>query len=104
MGCSRQVIRHIAIQRSDATRAKFMAEISMYEPSMFVWTDESGCDRRDSTRKFGYSVRGLPPVDHRILVRGIRYSAIPVVSLYGVHDVYLAEGSVNGKKFEQFIK
>ena len=39
MGCSRQVMHHIAIQRSDSLRAKFMAKICMYDPSMFVWTD-----------------------------------------------------------------
>ena len=58
MGSSRQVIRHVAIQRSDELRAKFMSEISMYDPSTFVWTDESGCDRRNSARKFGYSLKG----------------------------------------------
>ena len=46
MGCSRQVIHHVAIQRSDAMRAKFMAEVSTYDPSMFVCTDESSCDKR----------------------------------------------------------
>ncbi len=104
MGCTRQVLRHVAIQRSDSLRAKFMAKICMYDPSMFVWTDESGCDRRNSARKFGYSLRGIPPVDHRILVRGVRYSAIPVVSLEGVHDVYLLEGTVNGERFEKFVR
>ena len=104
MGCSRQVIRHIAIQRSDMMRAKFMGEVSIYDPAMFIWTDESGCDRRNSARKFGYSLKGIRPVDHRILVRGVRYSAIPVVSMDGVHDVYLAEGSVNGVKFELFVR
>lgn len=29
MGCSRQVIQHIPVQRSDELRAKFMAEISI---------------------------------------------------------------------------
>ena len=38
------------------------------------------------------------------MVRGVRYFAILIVSLDGVHDVFLAEGSVNGNKFEQFIK
>ena len=104
MGCSRQVIRHVAIQRSDALRAKFMAEISMYDPSMFVWLDESGCDRRNGARKFGYSLRGIRPIDHRMLVRGVRYSAIPIVSLEGVHDVYIFEGTVNGSRFEKFVR
>ena len=94
--CSRQAIRHVAIQQSDTMRAKFMAEVhvSMYDPAMPVWIDESGCDRRNSIRKYGYSVKGIPPVEHMLLVRGTRYSAIPVMSIAGIHDVYLAEGHV----------
>ena len=71
---------------------------------MIVWIDESGCDRRNSARRYGYSLRGLPVSDHRLLCRGKRFSAIPVMSLEGIHDVYLAEGSVNGEKFEHFVK
>ena len=104
MGCTRQVIRHVALQRSEVARAKFMAEVSVYDPSMLIWIDESGCDRRNSTRKYGYSVRGVHPVDHRLLIRGTRYSAIPVMSMQGIHDVFLAEGSVNGERFEFFIR
>ena len=104
MGCTRQTIRYVALQRSDAMRAKFMAEVSIYDPSMLVWIDESGCDRRNSTRKYAYSVRGIHPVDHRILIRGTRYSAIPVMSVQGIHDVFLSEGTVNGDKFGFFIR
>lgn len=49
MGCTRQVIQHIPVQRSEELRAKFMAEISVYDTSMLIWIDESGCDRRHST-------------------------------------------------------
>lgn len=80
MGCSRQVMRRVAIQRSDALRARFMADISIYDPNMFVWLDETGCDRRNTLRKYGYSLRGIPICDHSLLVRGKRYSAIPVMS------------------------
>ena len=31
IGCSRQKIQHIALQRSDLCRGKFMAEIAMYD-------------------------------------------------------------------------
>ena len=103
MGCTRQVIRSVAIQQSDAMRAKFMAEVSIYDPSMFLWLDESGCDRRNMLRKYGYSIRGIRPVDHRLLVRGTRYSALPVMSITGLHDLYLAEGTMNGDRFKHFI-
>ena len=42
MGCTRQAMRRIAIQKSDEQRAKFMADISLYDVSMLVWLDESG--------------------------------------------------------------
>ena len=80
-----------------------MAEISMYDPAMLVWVDETGCDERNCQRRHCYSVRGIPPQDHWILVRGVRYSGIPVMSLQGIHDVQIVEGSVNGLKFEEFI-
>lgn len=41
---------------------------------------------------------------YRLLVRGTRYSAIPVVSLVGINGVCNIEGTVNGEKFEQFIR
>ena len=80
-----------------------MAEISIYDPAMFVWIDETGCDRQNSKRRYGYSVRGIPPRDHRLLVRGVRYSGITVMSLGGINDVQLVEGSVNGDKFEESV-
>ena len=46
MGCTQQVIQHIAVQRSDDLRAKFMAEVAVYDPSVLIWVDESRCDRR----------------------------------------------------------
>lgn len=104
MGFTRKAIHHIALQQSEQLRAEFMATISVYDPEMIIWVDESGCDRRNSARKYGYSLRGTPVRDHRLLCRGKRYSAIPVVSVEGIHDVYLAEGSVDGEKFEHFVQ
>ena len=59
MGCIRQVMKHVASQRSDGERARYMAEISKYDPAMIIWIDETGCDRRHSTRKWSYSIRGI---------------------------------------------
>ena len=85
-------------------RAKYMADISVYDPDMLVWVDESGCDRRNTIRKYGYNIRGIPLCNQHLLVRGTRYSAIPVVSTAGVHDVYLAEGNINGERFTLFVE
>jgi len=60
MGCTRQVVQHIALQHSDEHRAKFMA-VSVYDPAMPIWINKSGCDRRNCVRKrsFGLRWRGM---------------------------------------------
>ena len=98
MECSRQVVQVVALQSSDSCRARFMAEVACYDLSMLIWIDETGCDKRRCMRKRAYSMRGRTPRDHRLLIKGTRYSAIPVLSTEGIKDVYLFEGSVNGEK------
>ena len=104
MGCTRQAMCHITIQRYDEKWAEFMADISLYDVSMLVWLDESGCDDRNYRRKYGYCMRGIPPCDHRLLIRGTRYMALPILSVEGVHDVYIAEGNMNGDRFAKFVQ
>ena len=47
-GCTRQAMCPVAKQRDDKLRAEFMTDISIYDPSMFVWMDETGCDKRNT--------------------------------------------------------
>ena len=68
MGCLHQVMRRVAIQHSDTLRARSMADVSIYDPKMFIWLDETGCDWRNTLRKYGYSLRGIPVCDHHLLV------------------------------------
>ncbi len=103
MGCTRQVLSHVPAQHCDALRGKFMADISVYDPSMFVWINEPGCDRRNATRKYAYSMRGITPCDHRILIRGQRYSVITITVL-SMKGVYIVESTVNGDVFEEFAR
>lgn len=74
-GCSRKKLSKVAKQRSSLYREDFMAYILQYSRDFFVWTDETGTDRRDQLRKFGYSLRGEPAVCCRILSRGTRISS-----------------------------
>ena len=104
MGFTRQVIQHIDVHRSGESRATFMAEVSMYDPTMLVWIDESGFDKRNSLRKYAYSIKGLTPRDQRLMVRGTCYSAIPVMSTEGIHDVCLLEDTVNGDRMQVFVR
>ena len=104
MGCTRQAMHRVALQLSDEQWARFIAEISLYDLSMLVWLDESGCDDRNYRRKYGYHMRGIPPCDHHLLIHSTCYSAIPIISVVGVHDVYIAEGNMNGERFAKFVQ
>ena len=69
-GFSRNKVQFIALQRSDGLQAEFQAEVSVYDSSMLVFLDETGCKRKDVMRKFGYSLRGYPAESVRLLVKG----------------------------------
>lgn len=104
LGMTRQKLRYVALQQSVDQRVMFMADISMFEPEMIVWLDETGSDRRNSTRAYGYGLRGLTPVTHKLQVWGKRITAIGVMSMRGIEDAYIYEGSVNGDVFEHFVR
>ena len=44
-GITRKKIRRVALQQSAVLRGQFMADVLLYRREMFVWVDESGCDR-----------------------------------------------------------
>ena len=75
-GFTRKKIQQVALQRSIAYRGDFMAEMHFTVEHMIVWLDETGCDKRDHARKFGYAMKGEQPSCHRFLHRGQRISAV----------------------------
>ena len=103
-GLTRRKIQQIALQRSSQYRGEFMAEVQMYNPEQFVWIDETGCDKRDSIRKYGYAMMGERPVYHRFLHRGQRVSAIAALCTDGVIAVEHSVGTVDGDKFVDFVR
>lgn len=103
-GFTRKKLQHIAKQRSITYRGQFMAEILMYPCDWFVFIDETGCSSKDHTRRFGYALRGESAIDHRLLHRGTRISAIAAISTTGVVAVELMTGTVNGDIFFDFVR
>ena len=103
-GFTRKKLMKIATQRSLELRGAFMANILQFPRDFFVWVDETGTDRRDQLRKFGYSVRGLPAVSEHFLTRGNRISAMVAMSADGVETYELSLGSTDSSKFFDFIR
>lgn len=104
LGLSRQKMRKVAVQQSNVKRADYMVEIEAFDSEMLVFIDETGCDKRNLIRQYGYGVRGLTPVTHKYIVYGKRISAIGVMTTEGIEDAYLVEGNVTGDTFLQFIQ
>ena len=47
-GSTRKKVEVIALQRSEQRRIEYMAEISLFDPDMFIWIDETGSDASKS--------------------------------------------------------
>ncbi len=88
---SRKKMRMIAIQQSEELRSRYVAEVSLYDPEMLVFLDETGSDKNTAMRKFGYR-------------RGKRVSAIAAISSIGILDVQFLKGSVDGEIFANFVE
>lgn len=103
LGFTRKKIRHIAMQQDPTRREEFMAEMKLISAEMIVWLDETGSDRRNASRKFGYHLRGMTPVDYNFKLRGKRYSSIAIMSWRGLEDVDTYEGTIGGDTFHDFV-
>lgn len=104
LGFTRKKLQFAAIQRSDVLRARYQAEISMYSSEMFLFVDETGCDRKNALRKFGYSIRGRPATCIKLLSKGKRYSAIAIMSTSSLLDCYVVADTVDGDVFYDFVQ
>ena len=47
LGLTRKKVQRIALQCSEELQLQFMAEISMFDPEMIIWVDETGSARRN---------------------------------------------------------
>ena len=61
-----------------------------------MWVDESGCQRKEGTCKFGYALRGPTPVRERILVCGKHISTIAAMDVNALEQ---ALGAVDADNF-----
>ena len=66
---------------------------------MFVFAEETGADRRNSLRKYGFSIRGKPAIN-----KTLRVSAIACMSVNGVFHVKTLKGTSNGVSFYEFVQ
>jgi transposase len=102
-GFTRRRLTKVALQRSEKERQQYVSDLSVYKPEMFVFLDETGSDRRDAMRRFGYSLRGRPAKSQKLLHRGRHISAISAICSEGVLNCKVVEGSVTADEFQDYI-
>ena len=100
-GFSRQKLQLAASQQDVLRRQQYVSDLSVYSSEMFVFID---ADRRNTLRKYGYSLRGKPIRNYNLLMRGERISAIACISMAGVLDVMTVHGTTDGSTFYKFIR
>lgn len=103
-GLTRQKLCLVATQRDEFTRQQYILDVSVYKPEMLVFLDETGADRRNVLRKYGYSLRGIPPKHNTLLVRGERVSGLAFMSVNGLLDVSIVKGTTDGDTFYDFVQ
>ena len=103
-GLTRQKMITTASQRDELLREQFISDVSVYNPDMLVFIDETGADRRNLLRSHGYSIRGKPLRNHTLLVRGERVSAVACISIAGLLDVKTVTGNTDGDTFYDFVQ
>lgn len=105
-GFTRQKMVVHAIQGSEVLRSQYLLDMSIFRghPDMLVFVDETGTDRRDCMRRFGYSLRGRPAVSRKLLVRGQQVSAIVGMCCDGILDLCTVKGSVGTEEFSKFVE
>lgn len=105
-GFTRQKMVTMAIQRSDLLRCEYLSDMSLYQghPELFVFVDETGADRRDTLRKFAYSIRGKPATVSKLMVRGQRVSAILGMSCDGILDFTTTTGTTTSQIFQHYVQ
>ena len=76
----------------------------IYTPEMLIFLDETGLNRHNTLRKYGYSIRGKPAVFKMLLVRGECISAMAFMLVYGMLDLNVVSGKVDGDIYSDFVK
>ena len=69
-----------------------------------VFLDESAYDRRQLSRKFGWSVRGTRAEQSAPFIRGKRYTIEGALCIDGLLSYSIQEGPMNSEDFLHFCE
>ena len=85
-----------ALQRDDTTLPTVYVRCNHVK---LLFVDETGTDRKDTIRKYGYSLRGKPLKAQKLIVRGEHISYIAAMSMKCIVTIKITRSSVHGDAF-----
>ena len=104
-GYTRKISCSMLLNRGQWNIEAFICLKSNYSIEIhFVFVDETGIKSKDHMRRFGYALRGKSSIQHGIIHKGGRISAIAAVASTGVVAIDMMTGSVNGEVFFGFVR
>jgi len=92
-----------ALQAQLLDQLRFLNQIYNVDPSRIIAFDESGSDRRNLHRNFGWSVKGLRAQHRSFWSRGRRYGVLAAISLTGVVASWTQDSSMNAESYAFFV-
>ena len=103
---SRKSVSIRALECNDLDRSIYMNQFAelVTDPAMAMFIDEAARNKKNPSRKMGWSLSGRRCVERRCFVRGQRFSILPVLTLDGIiaHDII--PGSVTSGSFVKFLR
>jgi transposase len=96
----------LAAQRDEDLRNYYLFKLHQkgLTAEMFVFVDESGLDKRDGARRTGWAPKGVTPLTTSLLRRGKRYHLLPALTLKGLLDALVYQGSTNREGFKMWLE
>ena len=76
----------------------------MFTAEMLVFCDESGTDRRDGSRRTGWSPKGVTPWSSSLLTQGHHFHLLPAITVDGLLNVLVYKGSTTKEGFILWLK
>lgn len=102
-GLSRKTARQKAKEQNAELREIYLHNLSEFESYHLVYVDESGCDKRISFRRTGWSPLGVAPRQVSQFHRDERYQILPAYAQDGLVLSRVFRGSTDAIVFEDFI-
>ena len=103
---SRKSVSIRALERNDLERSMYMNRVAdvILDPSMLMFVDEAARNKKNPSRKMGWSLHGKRCFQRRCFIRGQLFSILPVLTLDGIIAHEIIPGSVTSDLFVKFLQ